>query len=331
MIRFTRRRLALLGLLLLGLLALWLWRTVLPHRPSAAERADVAALNAWMLHQWDGVAALSGRVVTPTGSPAAGATVTLVAQRPNGTFAAPRSTKTDAQGRFRFEGIQGLLAGCSDPPVALAQAPGWGLSFATFAVSEAEAVVILRHATDLHLSFLDPYGRPARGLPVRVVALFTRETSDFLPLPPHLQPQFLTTTDPQGEAVFPGLPVGTEASLKIEDARYAALTPEQRHVYLHWSPRVEVDPIQLAFGATISGRVIYRDTGRPAAGVKVGISSPRELPQTTTSGGVGFSEVTSFPEAEWDEPRERGVVEVVTDAQAGTPLPVWRPASIASR
>ena len=55
---FTKRRMAVLGALLVASVAAGVWRSVVLGR--RRERAATAALNQWALHKWDHASTLSG-------------------------------------------------------------------------------------------------------------------------------------------------------------------------------------------------------------------------------------------------------------------------------
>jgi protocatechuate 3,4-dioxygenase beta subunit/5-hydroxyisourate hydrolase-like protein (transthyretin family) len=312
---FTSRRLVVLGLLLFSVVIGGLkLRSMLPHRPSAAERAALAAANDWALHKWDHVASLSGRVVTSSGAPAAGAKTVLVVRMADDTFAPPRTAVTDAQGRFRFDDLGSLLAGCIAAPVAAVHMPGWGWSFAAYQAPEAEAQVRVRPGAVLRVSFLDPNGNPARGLRIKVVGLWAKDTYEYFPIPPYLQDQFLVTTDARGAVSFPGLPLEGEATVEVDEARYAALSPEERQVQVVPDQGAGENQVRLAFGATLSGRVVYDATGEPAAGVRVGAA--RLIQSGLRAGGAETKEhVSDIISPGREEPHDRGSREAVTDAQ----------------
>ena len=157
-----------------------------------------------------------------------GATAFLVVRAADGTFAPTVPVQTDAQGCFRFEPLDSLLAEATADPCAPVQAPGWGWSFATFPEPEAEALVTLRPAADLRVSFLDPAGKPARGVRVKLVCFAPDMSNEYIYIPPKLQAYFLATTDAQGRGVFSNLPFGTDAEMEIDDARATAASISSR-------------------------------------------------------------------------------------------------------
>jgi protocatechuate 3,4-dioxygenase beta subunit len=255
-----RRRLvrAGLGLVVLAAVIVLAWSAMARQR--AARRAT--RVTAPVAQPTD----VAGRVLAPDGSPITGADVLLVQRDVGGHGGDTVEAKTDAQGRFVFR--RAWPAGVPyPPPNIIVHAAGYGLG-ADSPRRRGEVLQMTMHRpTALQLTLLGSDRRPAEGVAVTVAGLFG--PSARLTVPGAVKQEFLRRTDAEGAVAIPGLPQGAMARVEIEDERFAHLESEGQ-IDLAQSPLTSAGPIVLLPAATISGRVTYHGTGRPAAGIAIG-------------------------------------------------------------
>lgn len=276
----TRRRLMMVGM------AMFVLGTVLlvPWHPTAqadqTPHADLAPATAPLGHvpnAWDGLRELTGTIVTPEGAPIPSAGITLVGyddDREESVVIA--STQSDPRGRFAFQEPGRLLAQCSRPPTVVAQPPGWGVSFRSIGYPQEEIEITAIPRTQLLLTLADANGKPAPGVRATIYMLTIKGLpSGRLVIPPEMRAEFTGVTDEQGMCCFAGLPQGATASLRVEDERFAQLGDNRaitlgRRGATKGDSLVVARSVTLVPGATISGKIVYGSTGKPAAGVRVG-------------------------------------------------------------
>lgn len=208
---------------------------------------------------------VSGQVLTPDGQPVKGAKVFWVSRGYHETRVRD-SVTTDDSGRFRFADADRLRT-IGENPQLVVLADGWGLTCHDLPRdSSALAVTAVRSAA-LRVPFLDPEGKPAVNLSIRVEALFLQGGSSLI-VPVELADAFAARTDGEGVAMIPGLPQGCRPIVAPEDVRYAKRGDSS--IELTDSPVTHAESIHLMPGASIEGRVTYEDSGKPATGMLVG-------------------------------------------------------------
>jgi hypothetical protein len=254
-----RRRLvrAGLGLVVLAAVIVLAWSAMARQR--AARRAT--RVTAPVAQPTD----VAGRVLAPDGSPITGADVLLVQRDVGGHGGDTVEAKTDAQGRFVFR--RAWPAGVPyPPPNIIVHAAGYGLG-ADSPRRRGEVLQMTMHRpTALQLTLLGLDRRPAQGVAVTVAGLFG--PSVLLTAPEAVKQEFLRRTDAQGVVTIPGLPQGVMAQVEVEDERFAHLESEGQ-IDLSQPSLNSAGPIVLLPAATITGRVTYHSTGRPAAGIAI--------------------------------------------------------------
>jgi hypothetical protein len=227
---------------------------------------------------------LSGRVVEPGDVPVPDAVVTLGAGRGRGRGGGPMPAPvtSDAQGRFRFEGVPSQ--------VGWAQASAGDLLSDRVAVEagDAELVLTVRPGGVLGGRVLHSDGRPATAFALKLTRLRRFDPS-----------RTLSIVDPDGRWEVRGLPAGTwELQALAADSG-----PSDRvRVELPTSPgaRVEKD-LRLHGGRHLTGVVRDTNTQQPVVGARVAMeSSPGEdsvLVRTGTfSGPDGRFELEGLPD-----------------------------------
>jgi RNA polymerase sigma factor (sigma-70 family) len=261
--------------------------------PAPADKRAPAAAN-------DKEMIVTGRVLGADGKPAAGAPVVVL-----GSSNAPlRATnrhkllaegKTDADGRFRLPAPRTSSAEYGDVYVvatAEKHAPAWHRFNPDAERSEAD--LKLPPEQVVRGSFVDLQGLPAAGVKVSVsfVGRMVNGQPDVVPVPslpkaaPWPQP---TTTDDKGQFEVRGCNRDQGLTLVVNDDRFATQTfeidtpgkprPGSRVLgldaggFLHEQNsgpdekgQPEVLKLSLAPARVVEGRVIYGDTGKPAAG-----------------------------------------------------------------
>ncbi len=236
---------------------------------------------------------LAGHVLTPDGAAAQGAKVVWIVATPRvhgrGCYDPVQiaSTTSEADGRFSLPLSDELVSEHWERPWyarphLLAEAPGWGLTFASVQRPRDDIEILLRPAADLEISFVDLDGNPLAGVRATVHHIHLHRPLGSIRLPPEHADGLALTTDGSGGLSFRGLPQGAEVYLSVEDERFADQTLQQQVEFEH-APVTRADPITLLPGATISGRVVYGESGEPAAGIVVSATA-RALGVTDTDG-----------------------------------------------
>jgi hypothetical protein len=228
---------------------------------------------------------LAGRVVEPSGVPVPEAVVTLGAGRGRGRGGVPLPppVMTDAQGRFRFEGVPAQ--------VGWAQASAGDLlsERVTVEPGDAEVVLTVRPGGVLAGRVLHGDGRPATAFALQLVR----------PRRPD-PPRTLSIVDPDGRYEVRGLGAG---AWELQALAADSGPSERVRVELPASPgaRVEKD-LRLRAGRRLTGRVRDASNQQPVAGARVAMeSSPGEdsvlIRTGTFTGPDGRFELEGLPEA----------------------------------
>jgi 5-hydroxyisourate hydrolase-like protein (transthyretin family)/thiol-disulfide isomerase/thioredoxin len=233
-------------------------------RQGFASPAGGTAVKAQSQQQRSG-GVVAARVVTPDGQPVKGARVSWIGRGERApVFLA--ETRTDATGRFQFDRAAELRRKAPDPQL-LVEAPGWSMAFERVPEGSGELAITLRPATELRVRFVDPEGKPAPGLRVRLEVVLG-ERNAFLWLHGLVDDRFTWQTDAEGRVTIPGLPRSGQARVDIEDGRFAHL--EMENVRLAQDAVTAGPTIALLPGASVRGRITFGPTGKPAAGIRVG-------------------------------------------------------------
>jgi Carboxypeptidase regulatory-like domain len=221
----------------------------------------------------------TGKVLSPDGKPVKGATVYLVELRVGTAISHPTglnlpTTRTDDDGAFHFP----------RSPVSqaefIATADGFGLS--SIEPNGIGLIQIpLRMRTDLTVTLLTADNKPAAnvGVAIRQIYLPLRLSeggNNNLWIPDAYNSPWSATTNADGVCSFAGLPQGGRVTLALDDSHFAELSNDDG-VQLSGSAQTRAQPIHLQLAASISGRVLYESTTRPAAGVNVQVRANDEV------------------------------------------------------
>ena len=230
--------------------------------------------------------ALAGRVVEPSGVPVPEAVVTLGVGRGRGRGGGPlvpAPSLTDAQGRFRFEGVPGS--------VGWAQASAGDLLSDRVAVEpgDTEVVLTVRPGGVLAGRVLHPDGRPATAFALQLVRLRRAEPT-----------RTLSIVDPEGRFEVRGLGAGT---WELQALAADSGPSERVRVELPATPgaRAEKD-LRLRAGRRLVGVVRDASSQQPVPAARVAMeASPGEdsvLVRTGTfTGPDGRFELEGLPDA----------------------------------
>jgi 5-hydroxyisourate hydrolase-like protein (transthyretin family) len=237
--------------------AILLFLCILVH-PAKSQTTSPASTKGW-----------SGTVVLPDGSPAKGCDVYFFAQdKTESELHQRQEVKSDNEGAFHFDGLAVDPMNC----YVIAVAKGWGMGYDRF-LSRKTTQLRLAPAIDLTVHFVDAQGKPAPDVPICLRALVSQNVEfAFILFPAKDQPPFAGKTDSEGAVTFVGLPQSTQVQLTVNDDRFAALTFANA-IQLPAKSALSPPPIQLHAAASISGKVVFGATGKPAAGINVAAQS----------------------------------------------------------
>ena len=129
----------------------------------------------------------------------------------------------------------------------------------------------LNPSAEVRVRFVGPDGNPVPALKVVPHTVFSRGdfvTPSWLSIPPDARERMARRTDDNGECTLTGLPHQSSVQLHVEDDRFAQLTYQNRVPIGHEKTTV-ADPIALTPAASVTGRVVYGDTGKPVVGTSV--------------------------------------------------------------
>jgi RNA polymerase sigma factor (sigma-70 family) len=227
-----------------------------------------------------------GHVVDVEGNAVADAEVVLVAR--GWDFAASgyrvlKKAKSDKDGGFRLTGPR-LGAG---EVFVLAGKAGFGLRQVALNPQAArqETTLTLPAEQSIRGRLLDLQGQPAAGVKVVVLRIGTRddlglwEPSVDMPLWP--KP---TTSDAEGFFTLTGLPRNQEVWLEIYDDRFARQT-----LRLSAGDAAKEKTWTLTPGRLLEGKVLYEDTGKPAANARISMAPAGVSGRTDDSGRFKLS------------------------------------------
>jgi thiol-disulfide isomerase/thioredoxin/protocatechuate 3,4-dioxygenase beta subunit len=261
------------------------------------------------------VEAVSGRVLTPDGTPVKGAAVFWTDRIGIETRVLASVTSDDA-GRFQFGNVTQLRKkGEYSQLVALVD--GWALSYRTVPPDQNALDLRLEPATRLRVAFLDPEGKPAVDLAISARLLFAREAG-FCTLPVELEERFDVHTDGQGIATIDALPQAYRLLPAVRDARFAQLD-SQEWISLTASPETQAKAIRLTPGASLRGRVTFGPSGRPVSGIRInaqGVSEESGGWRETVTGADGSYELRQLGPGVYDVALDLGELATSWTARA---------------
>jgi beta-lactamase regulating signal transducer with metallopeptidase domain/protocatechuate 3,4-dioxygenase beta subunit len=256
---------------------------------------------------------VEGQVVDDAGKPVPAAQVAVIGTsrcpRASGDFFHSRQqlgkAKTDLHGLFHVA-LPPISSATYDCVAALASNPGYGLDWRPLALDANRQEIRIRLSTDQPVRgrVLDKQGRPVANMPVRLcgVATETAWLGNGVVWPPDWQPGKVpplsgwpapAMTDAQGRFVLHGVNRRNTVSLRLTDRRFAPWQfdiqplgkkpPSEREKKRDATARdgEKIYPRDLSEEVTlvapspqiIEGRVLYADSGQPAADARLTLFS----------------------------------------------------------
>ena len=190
----------------------------------------------------------------------------------HGTPQVTRSV-TDATGHFDLL-PHGKTTGRNIRVSLLIVTPDLALSPYAVRMEDARRLQLqLREPIDADVLVLDPTGQPTAGLalqPFRLIGASSSNPIDYvLQFPSELAQRFGEITDRNGVCRFKRMPKNAHMQVSITDQQFARPSMEER-ISLGEGASSERTTIKLLPAATIAGRVIFKESGLPATGVRVG-------------------------------------------------------------
>jgi|GEM_PF-2594326 len=213
----------------------------------------------------------SGRVVSPDGKPVNNAQIVL----------ANSHHETVAQGRSRADGsfeIAGdVIETENHRPSLVARVDGVGYG-AVWGNSANENVIHINPSSSVRVTLLAPDGKPAVG--TRVWPVYTviesaslgthsdRSTKWGIEYPDEWSSETLQKTDADGSCEISLLPQQSQTSLHLDGADFAEPLVTDR---IQTGAGKESSPttLHLRYGGGIEGKLIFKNTGKPVAGVRI--------------------------------------------------------------
>ena len=212
---------------------------------------------------------LKGSVVNTDGSPAAGASVhVLRSAAPDGAESLFAEARTDRSGRYRVSG----------PASAL---DGWRItadSGSRLGIGVPGTPCVLLPPTRLRLHFVGETGQPLPNLSVQPL-LLTRAQGAGQPETASLAfgcpKRLIMRSGGSGDAVFAGLPQGCIVSFAVLDPTYERRPAQAAGLVLAAQADSGTQTVTVLRGGSVTGRLVYAQSGRPAAGVRIGAQETR--------------------------------------------------------
>lgn len=246
--------------------------------------------------------AVTGTVVGPEGKAIPGARVSVTAYKDPGIFTPSGTATTDKSGGFRIDleplplpAEEAKKQGFKFYGIATVTAPGFGTVQKLLTSRPNSNVFKLDKAATVTGLVVDQKNRPVVGttiilrgwVPVPLPAASGDGVYDqdhLMPLPGIPDSLLRATTGADGKWTMGGLPGGGTASFDVSGSGLAAVAPTYREVALAAGKTVTLATIKTQPASTVTGRVIYEGSGKPAGGVQVEI-----LP---VKGGISGSATT---------------------------------------
>jgi RNA polymerase sigma factor (sigma-70 family) len=223
-----------------------------------------------------------GQVLGPDGKPVRAAWVcalhapALARPSPEDYSAAlTDETRTDAEGRFEL----GARAGGSSPPAPIHPLPvilvradgyGYGVHPVTDKTSQGPIVVRLPREQVLRARFVDDTNnKPVKELVVKVASV--RHGAAMVVAPAQASRAWFPAakTDAQGRIQLRGISTGEYVFVEWRSPRFLAQRLDLWRTEAHWEGKEVVYKLMPPAPGVIAGRVTFKDTGKPAAGVSM--------------------------------------------------------------
>jgi RNA polymerase sigma factor (sigma-70 family) len=262
--------------------------STIPPAPPGEEQAQAAPPPAAAQPATPKTIAVTGRVLTPDGKPAAGVRVAVLARE--GVLLCGwegwadfrnemrGSAQTDPDGRFRLQAPRTDQALTVRQLRLVATAPGYGLAWKALDPNAAQAVTELRLVAEQPVRgrLLGIQGEPAAGVTVHVTRVSRKpdkgEDKSAAALRPVVALGLVATTDARGDFTLGGLGPDMTLELAVRDPRYER--KEEWQVNTADRKQCENLRLLLAPGRYVEGRVVYQDTGKPVPHARLMIANP---------------------------------------------------------
>jgi beta-lactamase regulating signal transducer with metallopeptidase domain len=215
---------------------------------------------------------IAGHVIDSNGKPVAGASLLVASSASWPDAQTVASTTSGKDGEFSIHYSLPNPRPQFERLTLFAFVPNVGLSLSQKFEGKKTVELRLFPSAELHVPFIGPEGRPIVGMKVWPKWVGLRD--DLLPfphveaLPNEIRQQMLQRTDANGVCVFHGLPRAARVLFDDDDDRFTAMNASD-YVPLERAGVIQADPIQLAEAGSITGSLVYSDTGKPAGGVQV--------------------------------------------------------------
>ena len=210
------------------------------------------------------IISLHGRVVNADGSPAAGAAVHLMrSAAPDGAQSQFAEVQTDREGRYQMSG----------PASARDQ---WGVaadSGSRLGFGVPGTPCVLLPPTRLRLHLVGNAGQPLPNVTLQPLLLTRMDAagqSQTVSLEFGCPKRLRVRSDRSGNAVFTGLPRGCQVSFAVLDPAYERRPPLADGLLLAAQADSGTQAVTVARGASVGGKLLYAESGLPAAGVRIG-------------------------------------------------------------
>ncbi len=213
----------------------------------------------------------SGKVVSPDGKALGNAEIVLQSS-PRQTIAEGRSR---ADGSFEIAGD--VMESENHRPTLVARGAGVGYG-AIWAKSGKDNIIHILPASSVRVTLVSPDGAPAAGVRVWPVyssfgAAGLAPRLDFpaahsIEFPDEWSSEDTRQTDAAGTCEIPLLPQQSQTSLHLDGAHFAEPLMAER-IQTGAGTKSAPATLHLRYGGAIEGKVIFKDTGKPAAGIRL--------------------------------------------------------------
>jgi len=211
---------------------------------------------------------VAGTVMIPDDKPAVGARVMWITGEANDKN--PLIATTDDQGRFHFDGKSAWGKKLASGTV-MVQAEGYAMTggrvdFAADMMHPPPIAVTLAPASEAHVKLIDPQGKPAAGVALRIRSYYKDRDLVSIPEGQTGSQRVLSVAD--GSVTLPGLPQGWTAVISVDDPKFSQLRDPFNQLTVASAAITEWEPIKLTLGASLEGIVATPD-GKPVSNAGV--------------------------------------------------------------
>src|SRR5258706_1778111 len=150
------------------------------------------------------------------------------------------------------------------------------------------APITLSSPIELRAQFLDPAGKPLEGLKVVPDLLMGGGDSMgitnwwMLQIPEEARERYTRKTDAEGFCTFEMIPPISRVRITVLDERFVQMGNEN-DIHVGMQPQMTAPPFRLREASSISGKVVYEKTGKPAVKAVGGVQAT----ERNSNGGNG--------------------------------------------